>query len=83
MSPLASLMPLLGVPIQWLRAQKSIPEWVTVLVQIAIGSGAYWLGTGKLDGGVVATIGEVFGATQATSSLANMNVALIPRTNSK
>ena len=76
-------LPFAGIAVQWLRAQRGVPEWVTMVVQVVIGVGAYALVHKGIGPDVWQSIVMTMGATQATSSLANAGVAVLPRTNSK
>lgn len=80
---------LLPVLVQWLRAQKSFPEWAAVALIGAVGVGCYWLFnegnplTREFWQGAIQWVLMALGVNQATSSAANAGVAAIPQTNSK
>lgn len=83
MDQIGQVLPFAGVAVQWLRAQKNIPEWVTLLVQVGLGVAAYALVNKSLGPDVWRSILLVIGSTQVASSAANMGLAAVPRTNSK
>lgn len=67
---------LLGALIQPLRAKKSIPEWVTLLLQFGLGAacaaGAVGFDFHKLTAESLGLyIGSAIGSTQLASSLSN------------
>jgi hypothetical protein len=80
---MGQVIPFAGFAVQWLRGQKNIPEWATLLVQVTLGVTAYWLVHKTVGPDVWQTIMLTIGSTQVASSLSNMGVAPIPQTNSR
>lgn len=69
--------------VQWARARKNVPEWFTLLFQVLIGVGCYYWQYHRMDTQAVQWVLVSLGITQGASSLANLGLAVIPKTNSQ
>jgi hypothetical protein len=80
---------LIPIAVQWLRAQKKVPEWATWAITACVGLACYGL---YADGNWQTRefwqhaglwVLMAMGVNQGASSLANAGIAVIPRTNSQ
>lgn len=90
---LPSVLFVLGSPVQYLRAYKGVPDFVTYIIAAVVAGGGYALchsftadirleiiqGLIWMPGGV----GSMLGGTFAASGAAKAGLAVVPMTNSK